>query len=311
MNDYSFGNFLCTLREEKGLSQSELGKMLGVTNKAVSKWENGAAKPNTKLIPQIAEIFGITVEELFAGKRIEKDSELESIKSYLIKQKRKFAILSSVFFSLIITSPLLLLEFTSVIMGFGLPDEVLGPLGSVSFIILFIVSLVSFINYRSNFKRSLLPTEKLYSSRDVNAIKLTMILCAIGFWISLTSIIPVCFFLLAKTNLSIRSAAMISCAAIFVLILILGTFICAASIKHLLKIKFKEHVDESGNKIVFSKAPLWYKICFFAMLILLPINIRIQLFGETPPISISLILLLAFYGALFAISVYNYKQSKK
>ena len=64
---------------EKGLSQSQLGEMLGVTNKAVSKWENGSAKPNTKLIPKIAEIFSITVEEIFACKRIELDMEYENI----------------------------------------------------------------------------------------------------------------------------------------------------------------------------------------------------------------------------------------
>ena len=45
MNDlnhiYKVGNLICRLREEKGLSQSELGNMIGVTNKAISRWENG------------------------------------------------------------------------------------------------------------------------------------------------------------------------------------------------------------------------------------------------------------------------------
>ena len=35
------GNLICRLREEKGLSQSELGNMIGATNKAISRWENG------------------------------------------------------------------------------------------------------------------------------------------------------------------------------------------------------------------------------------------------------------------------------
>ena len=43
MNDYAFGNFLFDLRTEKGFSQAQLGEMLGVTNKAVSKWENGVS----------------------------------------------------------------------------------------------------------------------------------------------------------------------------------------------------------------------------------------------------------------------------
>ena len=100
MNDYAFGNFLYTLRTEKGLSQAELGELLGVTNKAVSKWENGSTKPNTVLIPRIAELFGVTVEELFACKRFEIDHEYESIKNHLSSQKRKLATYTSVFLSL-------------------------------------------------------------------------------------------------------------------------------------------------------------------------------------------------------------------
>ena len=79
MNDFEFGNFITELRLEKGLSQAELGSMLGVTNKAVSKWENGSAKPNTKLLPLIADIFNISVEELLLAKHIEKDFEKEKI----------------------------------------------------------------------------------------------------------------------------------------------------------------------------------------------------------------------------------------
>ena len=45
MKDYSLGNFISALREKKGLSQYQLGALVGVTDKAVSKWENGASKP--------------------------------------------------------------------------------------------------------------------------------------------------------------------------------------------------------------------------------------------------------------------------
>ena len=69
MNGNLFGKFLCSLRMEKELSQTQLGDMLGVTDEVVSKWENGRAKPNTDLFPQLSEIFGVTVEELFACRR--------------------------------------------------------------------------------------------------------------------------------------------------------------------------------------------------------------------------------------------------
>ena len=49
MNDYAFGNYICALRRKAGLSQSELASKLGVTDKAVSKRENGRSKPATLL----------------------------------------------------------------------------------------------------------------------------------------------------------------------------------------------------------------------------------------------------------------------
>ena len=65
MNDYSFGSYIRELREKKGLSQSELGAKLGVTNKAVSRWENGGAHPSAELMLPLAQVLGITIEELY------------------------------------------------------------------------------------------------------------------------------------------------------------------------------------------------------------------------------------------------------
>ena len=60
----NFGEFLYTLRKEKGMTQAELASALNVTNKAVSKWETGEAMPETALLLPIAQIFGVTVDEL-------------------------------------------------------------------------------------------------------------------------------------------------------------------------------------------------------------------------------------------------------
>lgn len=67
MND--FGKFLYELRKEKGMTQAELAAALGVTNRAVSKWETGDAMPETSLLLPIARIFGVSVDELLDGKR--------------------------------------------------------------------------------------------------------------------------------------------------------------------------------------------------------------------------------------------------
>lgn len=64
MRDYDFGNRLTDLRKAKGYSQYQLGTLVGVTDKAVSKWENGTAKPRVSVIMKLAAILGVTMEEL-------------------------------------------------------------------------------------------------------------------------------------------------------------------------------------------------------------------------------------------------------
>lgn len=65
MDKYTFGNKLLALRTEKRLTQKELGDILGVTNKSVSKWETGEAMPRTNKVNQIADFFQVSVNELF------------------------------------------------------------------------------------------------------------------------------------------------------------------------------------------------------------------------------------------------------
>ena len=64
---YKVGNLISKLREEKGFSQIELGSKLGVTNKAVSRWENGRGYPDTSILLKLAEVLEITVDELLKG----------------------------------------------------------------------------------------------------------------------------------------------------------------------------------------------------------------------------------------------------
>ena len=70
MNDYCFGNFVCMLREKKGLTQAEIAQKLGVTPAAVSKWENGSSKPRVEILFQLADILEVKPEELMAGRYI-------------------------------------------------------------------------------------------------------------------------------------------------------------------------------------------------------------------------------------------------
>lgn len=79
MNDYSFGKYIFEKRKQSGDSQNELGRKLGVTGKAVSKWENGSAKPKVQIIRKMAALWGISVEELLKAKEDDKKMNITKI----------------------------------------------------------------------------------------------------------------------------------------------------------------------------------------------------------------------------------------
>ncbi len=64
MERQTFGEMVAALRKEKGMTQRELAERLGVTDKAVSKWERDLSIPDVSAIPILAETFGISVDEL-------------------------------------------------------------------------------------------------------------------------------------------------------------------------------------------------------------------------------------------------------
>lgn len=66
MNNFAFGNFICKLREDRKLSQTELGKILGISNKAISKWENGETMPRSSMLPRLAESLHVSVDTLLS-----------------------------------------------------------------------------------------------------------------------------------------------------------------------------------------------------------------------------------------------------
>jgi len=79
MNDYSFGNKILELRTACKLTQTQLAEKMGVTNKAVSKWENGKSKPTTNVIRKLAAFFKVDVEELLCMRTEEKKMEITKI----------------------------------------------------------------------------------------------------------------------------------------------------------------------------------------------------------------------------------------
>lgn len=70
MNQEKIGKFICECRKDIRLTQQELADKLGITDKAVSKWENGRCMPDISLIKDLTEILGISINELLIGEKI-------------------------------------------------------------------------------------------------------------------------------------------------------------------------------------------------------------------------------------------------
>lgn len=66
MNE-TIGQRIAKLRKQQGMSQEHLAEKIGVSSQAVSKWENDASCPDISLLPRLAKLLGITVDELLTG----------------------------------------------------------------------------------------------------------------------------------------------------------------------------------------------------------------------------------------------------
>ena len=74
MDQVKIGKFIAQLRKEKNMTQLDLAKKLGVTDRAISKWENGRGMPELSIIKPLCEELSTTINELFCGEKIvEKD----------------------------------------------------------------------------------------------------------------------------------------------------------------------------------------------------------------------------------------------
>ena len=69
MEKKTMGGFLAALRRASGMTQKELAERLSVSDKSVSRWERDDGAPDLALIPVIAEVFGVTCDELLRGER--------------------------------------------------------------------------------------------------------------------------------------------------------------------------------------------------------------------------------------------------
>lgn len=148
MNQEKIGKFIAKLRKEKGLTQKELAEKLNITDKAISKWENGKSLPDILTIPNLCKELEITINDLLNGEVIsmenyEKTNEkllLEMVKEKEEADKRLLAmeivigVLASVtFFILIFVASyvemrtllrILLIVAGSIMFAFGVGNAI-------------------------------------------------------------------------------------------------------------------------------------------------------------------------------------------
>ena len=72
MDQEKIGKFILELRKDKKMTQQELAYKIGVTDRAISKWENGRGMPDISLMKPLCEILDITLNELISGEKIDK-----------------------------------------------------------------------------------------------------------------------------------------------------------------------------------------------------------------------------------------------
>ena len=84
MDQIKIGKFIAALRKEKGLTQERLGEKLGVTNKTISRWENGNYMPDVEMLSLLSKEFGVSINELVSGERLATEDFKEAADSNLV-----------------------------------------------------------------------------------------------------------------------------------------------------------------------------------------------------------------------------------
>ena len=84
MDQIKIGEYISKKRKEKNLTQEELAEKLGITDRAISKWENGYCMPDASNIPLLCKILGISINDLFSGDDVDmKDFEKQAEENML------------------------------------------------------------------------------------------------------------------------------------------------------------------------------------------------------------------------------------
>ena len=151
MNQEKIGVFIAKCRKEKKLTQEQLAEKIGVTDKSISRWENGRTMPDISLFEPFCDALNISINELLKGERIENKKlstkltiqTLIDYRKYADKKNKKVILTILYFMSL---APMLLNQYGGLkgVQEISGLINLFNPIGALS-IILFILSMVTFI----------------------------------------------------------------------------------------------------------------------------------------------------------------------
>ena len=94
MDIKKIGEFIARLRNENKMTQIELGEKLGVTNKTISRWENGKYMPSIEMLEMLSKEFDVSINEIISGERIVEDNYKDEAEKNIISalKANKFSI---------------------------------------------------------------------------------------------------------------------------------------------------------------------------------------------------------------------------
>ena len=88
MDQIKIGKFISEKRKEKKITQSDLAEKLGITDRAISKWERGLCLPDAGTMPELCEILNISINDLFSGEKVDMKDNAKKLEENLIEMAK-------------------------------------------------------------------------------------------------------------------------------------------------------------------------------------------------------------------------------
>ena len=142
MDQIKIGRFIAACRKRANLTQLQLADRLGITDKAVSKWERGITMPDTSIMLELCDILGISVNELLSGEKINMENSSQKNEQLLLDmakelEKKNKTIWSSMWAIMIVSMTVLIAGI--FIAAFLIPEGIWQLITILSVCILFLI----------------------------------------------------------------------------------------------------------------------------------------------------------------------------